>query len=159
MNRSAVISECGRYRYRLFREWKQSDLMPILWVMLNPSTADASIDDPTIRRCIAFSQAWGYGSMLVGNLFAFRSPYPKELNAMAIDLARGPDNWKHLQEMAQNSAKVICAWGKHGGNRVPAEVWSPGGMWCLGMNRDGSPKHPLYVKGDTQLVPAMDHDY
>jgi hypothetical protein len=60
MKSNAVISECGRYRYRLYREWAQSERMPIMWVMLNPSTADASIDDPTIRRCIAFSKAWGY---------------------------------------------------------------------------------------------------
>jgi len=159
MKRDAVISDCGKYRYRLYREWQPSEQMPITWIMLNPSTADASIDDPTIRRCIAFSKAWGYGAMWIGNLYAYRSTDPSVMLRLGANEARGPDNWRHVEDMATNSAKVVCAWGAPGGNKIPKEVWSPGGMWCLGMTKHGAPKHPLYVKGDTQLVAARDHGY
>lgn len=157
MKRDAVISDCGKYRYRLYREWAQTEKMPVLWVMLNPSTADASIDDPTIRRCIAFSKAWGYGALWVGNLYGYRSTDPSVLSKISASEARGPDNWKHIEAMATQSAIVVCAWGAPGGNKIPAEVWCPGGMWCLGTTKHGAPKHPLYVKGDTALVPARDH--
>jgi len=149
--RRAVISECGRYRYRLYREWAKSERMPVLWVMLNPSTADASIDDPTIRRCMAFSKAWGYGAMWVGNIFAIRSTDPSILADVGAEQARGPDNSRHVLAMCHESALVVCAWGVHGGTHIPSFLQCPGGLWHLGLTKGRAPRHPLYVKGSTEL--------
>ena len=77
IRKTADISDCGAYRYRLTREWSDKPLLP--FVMLNPSDANAEIDDPTIRRCMGFARAWGYGGIVVGNLYAFRTPYPETL--------------------------------------------------------------------------------
>jgi hypothetical protein len=74
----AELSACRTYRYRLWRQW-DADLAPVVWVMLNPSTADESADDPTIRKCIGFAQRWGYGGIEVVNLYAYRSPDPRQL--------------------------------------------------------------------------------
>ena len=149
--RLAVISDCGRYRYRLYREWAKSERMPVLWVMLNPSTADANIDDPTIRRCMAFSKAWGYGAMWVGNLYAFRSTDPDALWTMGAQDAHGPENDAHLYAMACESAIAVCAWGAPGGKHVPLTLRCPGGLWHLGRTKHGAPRHPLYIKGTTPL--------
>lgn len=151
MKRDAVISECGRYRYRLYREWEQTENLPVMWLMLNPSTADASIDDPTIRRCIGFSKAWGYGAMWVGNLYAIRSTDPSILTEVSLEVARGPENDRHLFAMAAESAFIVCAWGTPGGTTRP-EIVAPGGLWCLGTTKHGAPRHPLYVAGSQQRV-------
>lgn len=141
MIRLAILSECGTYRYQLFRQWAHTELMPVMWLMLNPSTADANIDDPTIRRCMEFSKRWGYGSMLVGNLFAFRATNPKTL--FTVGDARGPKNEYHLDSMAQRSAKIVCAWGNGGFYPRPALPFCPGGHWHIGKTNSGQPKHPL----------------
>lgn len=140
--RSAVISECGRYRYSLYRKWAETELMPIMWVMLNPSTADGLADDPTIRRCVAFSKRWGFGAMFVGNLYAFRATNPANLPTGSE--AIGPDNERHLYNMGTQSAKVICAWGAHV-QHFPhiRQVGCPGGYWHLGLTANRQPKHPL----------------
>ncbi len=150
--KSAVISDCGKYRYRLYREWEKTDRMPVLWVMLNPSTADADIDDPTINRCVAFSHSWGYGAMLVGNLYAYRSTDPEVLKTISADEAIGPENIHYMRKMLEESAIAVCGWGNPGGKFVPAWLKSHGGLWCLARNKHGSPKHPLYVKGETPLI-------
>ncbi len=156
MKRTALISPCGTYRYRLERIW--NDTLPrIHWIMLNPSTADATQDDNTIRRVISFSQSWGYGSAVVLNLFAYRTPHPKHLQ-QANDPV-GPRNDKHLAEL---NAPIIAAWGAHSFAISRAtEVLtllsrqrnqSSGTLvLCLGQNKNGSPKHPLYVSGESQL--------
>ncbi len=142
MIKDAQISDCGKYRYRLFRKWDmETERMPVMWLMLNPSTADASIDDPTIRRCIKFSQTWGYGAMFVGNLFAYRATNPKEL--YAVGDAVGPENRYHLELMANQSAKIIVAWGNGGLYPRPPLPFCPGGAWHLGLTNSREPKHPL----------------
>lgn len=155
VERAAIISECEKYRYRLWRRWVtppgQGQKMPVLWVMLNPSTADASIDDPTIRRCMAFSKAWGYDAMWVGNMYAIRSTDPGILAEVSADEARGPDNHKHLDQMSQESALIVCAWGAPGGHLMPYTLATPGGTWCLGRTKHGAPRHPLYIAGMTPL--------
>lgn len=147
VERSAVISECGRYRYRLWRKWAESERMPIMWLMLNPSTADADIDDATIRRCMKFSETWGYGSMWVGNLFAWRSTDPTALFGMTEDQRIGPENQEHLISMAHESEKIVCAWGAHGGPFpwvwYRQDIFCPGGRWHLGRTACRSPIHPL----------------
>lgn len=163
VEKSAVISDCGRYRYELRRVWDPTG--PLLeFIMLNPSTADASVDDPTIRRCIAFAMAWGYGGIVVRNLFAFRATNPGALLAIwegslsggdyhggADDLgpAIGPENFDYLARMDADC--TIAAWGAHA---ATLEWWAAGhrierrNLFCLGTNANGSPKHPLYVRAD-----------
>ena len=154
MHKTAVISPCGRYRYQLGRHWEIG--ATALWIMLNPSTADATVDDNTIKRCIAFSQREGFGSLLVGNIYAFCSTDPRALSKLdAID-AFGPDNDLHLRQMALRASRVICAWGSHAAPEwlcLQALPRTPGGMWCLGKTKSGSPKHPLYLPANTPLEP------
>jgi hypothetical protein len=150
MNRSALISRCGTYRYLLRREWNAA-LPCIHWIMLNPSTADAQQDDNTIRRVISFSQQWGYGSVVVLNLFAYRTPHPSILQAASDPV--GPQNDKFLSSI---NGPVIAAWGAHRFAKSRAaevlKLLSPDTL-CLGQNKNGSPKHPLYVSRDTMPTP------
>src|SRR4051812_5648202 len=106
MIKTATISDCGTYRYRLGRSWEPS--MPRLgFVMLNPSVASADIDDPTIRRCIGFAQRLGFGSIDVGNLFAYRATKPKDLKEAGFP--EGPDNNDHLRAIALECQTIVCA--------------------------------------------------
>lgn len=116
--------------------------------MLNPSTADAEQDDPTIRRCIAFAKSWGYGGMMAGNLFAFRSTRPEKLYGKKDPV--GELNDRYLREMAEQCARVVFAWGEHGSLKNAHErVMSLFPVaWCLGKNKSGQPKHPLYIRKD-----------
>lgn len=129
-------------------------MMP--FVMLNPSTADADIDDPTIRRCMSFARREGAGGIVVANQFAFRATEPDDLRK-ATD-AFGPDNENALREVAAEAAAtgmpIVCAWGAHGGksNRHIVILQSAGArLVCLGKTKDGHPRHPLYVRGDQAL--------
>lgn len=147
----ARISDCGQYRYSLLRRVGEGN--PLVWVMLNPSTADAFVNDPTIRRVMRFTKADGFGTAVVVNLFALRSPSPKALRGHADPV--GPENdfvlWKH----AQAGGPIICAWGAGGGQRAAEVLAGPlkgADLWCLGTTKDGSPRHPLYVRGDQPFV-------
>lgn len=154
MERTAVISECGMYRYKLGRCWDHA-LPGVCFVMLNPSTADASIDDPTIRRCIGFAKAWGYGALEVVNLYTYRATAPSELKkALAPN---GPDSGTHLQATAAGAKLLVAAWGNHGTQERAAavmEVLQAVGreVHCLGQTKTGAPRHPLYVRADTLPV-------
>jgi hypothetical protein len=144
--KSAVISEDNNYRYQLSRIWDESK-PAVLFIMLNPSTADASIDDPTIRRCINFAKSWGYGGLYVGNLYAYRSTDPKALKY--VENPVGNDNIAHIQSLVTLVDKVIYAWGN---NQKEPEwlrsiVETP---YCIELSKKGVPKHPLYLKGDLQ---------
>lgn len=160
-NNGAVISECGKYRYRLWRIWDQNKPL-VGFCMLNPSTADASVDDPTIRRLIGFARPWGYGGFYVVNLFALRTPKPVMLKT-ALD-PFGPDNSKHICEVAGMVDTMVCAWGTNGklgmSDRCAlALMYSKGTkITALHINADGSPKHPLYIKGDAKPVPFAGGD-
>ena len=145
-SKGAIISECGKYRYQLWRIW--NDQLPkVLFIMLNPSTADANEDDPTIRRCIAFAKSWGYGGLFVGNLFAYRSTNPSNLKK--VDTPIGPWNTAHVISMFNRSDKAICAWGN---GQSPPNYFK--GLlpkfYYLELSKDGIPKHPLYLKGNLQ---------
>jgi hypothetical protein len=157
MARGAVISDCGLYRYRLSRIWNEARYS-LAFVMLNPSIADADIDDPTIRRCMGFARREGYGGIEVANLYAFRATSPDDL-WRARD-PYGPENDDHLRNVALASAAygtpLICAWGAYGGrNNRPIVLMQNAGaeLMCLGKTKDGHPRHPLYVRGDQPLVP------
>lgn len=147
----ATLSDCGRYRYQLWRAW--GDGPSCVFVMLNPSTADAEKDDPTIRRCIGFAKREGCGSLNVVNLFAFRATKPKDMMAAADPI--GPENDEVIAAALRDPGAVkIAAWGTKGafmgrGAQVRAK-WR-GSLKCLGQTKDGHPLHPLYVPADKPL--------
>lgn len=150
---SAVISACGRYRYSLIRRVNVHRHTWCVFVMLNPSTADANTNDPTIRACMEFARRWECGWLQVVNLFAWRATDPRELGK-AVDPI-GPLNPRHLDEAARNADILVCAWGADGGaNGIHTGSWMREGFtpWHLGLNKDGSPRHPLYIKRSTPLT-------
>lgn len=148
IRRWADFSSCRTWRYTLGRVWDKS-LPRLLFILLNPSTADEQHDDPTNRRGIGFAQSWGYGSVVFVNLFAFRTSKPSEMKR-AIDPV-GPENDRYIREQAVLANRVIAAWGVHGNYRRRDRVVRRmvDNMFCLGLTKDGHPKHPLYVTRDT----------
>lgn len=195
VSQGAQISIDGRYRYRLWREWRngntpdenwlwmyEDDGTPaldgggyhlgtpksVLFIMLNPSTADAAVDDPTIRRCVGFCKAWGYDRLEVANLFAYRTKDPAELLALSdADNPEGPENSATIERLIEapeaffGSAvdKIVCAWGNHGAHLGQDETvlgWLAGreqDCFALRISKDGHPGHPLYLPADAQLMP------
>jgi hypothetical protein len=153
--KGAVISDCGLYRYRLWRAWNTS-LPAVCFVCLNPSTADALDDDPTIRRCIGFANAWGFGGIEVVNLFAYRSAYPHLLFTADVDPV-GPENDRCIVD-ASLGRTVIAAWGalpKRNQRRIEHVIKLLGKahkIECLGTTKHGHPRHPLYLPGNVERV-------
>jgi len=146
--KGAIISECGNYRYSLWRIWHWAKPM-MMFIMINPSKADASNDDPTIKRCIGFAKSWGYGGFYVGNLNAYRATDPKELKKVVDPV--GPLNQNHLLEMSMKSDLIICAWGNKLG--PPSEkIRALGELHYLSVNNDGTPGHPLFLKSDLKPI-------
>lgn len=152
----AIFSPCRQYRYQLWRRWDDSKDM-LMFLMLNPSTADENDNDPTVERCQRRAVQMGYGGLRVANLFAIRSPYPEVLYKTEDPV--GPDNDQAIIESAKESGMVICAWGTDGdyldrGKKV-LELLKTNGIqpYYLQLNQDGSPKHPLYVAYDIQPQP------
>jgi hypothetical protein len=146
----AIIDPTGTYRYRLWRQWDRTQPR-VAFVMLNPSTADAVTDDPTIRRCIRLAQSWGYGSVEVVNLFAYRATQPAVLRRVADPI--GPKNDRYLLQTRRRARTIIAAWGNHGllggrGRVVLRLLGNEAGWHCLGMTKHGQPRHPLYVRRD-----------
>ena len=152
---SAILSECGRYRYRLEREGPGEGTTVV--IMVNPSTADAEIDDATIRKLKGFGARNRWGRLVVGNLFAYRATDVRELARVADPI--GPDNDIHLLDMFFEADRVIFAWGRN--NKVPAplsvrwrSIWALTHLqpMCFGVCADGHPKHPLTLDYRTPLV-------
>ena len=147
--RKAILSPCQQYRYILWRTWSAEPQSPIVFVGLNPSTADGEQDDPTIRRCMSFAKSFGYSSLLMLNIYAFRATNPKALKH-ALDPV-GPDNNYVLNNMYLKSKTVAC-WGTNVPEDMEKRILSiPRDWWCLGQTKAGHPKHPLYLKQSTQL--------
>lgn len=147
-DRGATLSPCRLYRYSLWRVWDQ-DLPQVVWVMLNPSTADANDDDLTLKKCQGFARQWGFGGVLVLNLFAWRETDPEALVACAAKGADivGPENDTHLRLGLLTAHLVVCAWGSHPIARsraaaVLAMVPEDVACECLGRTADGAPRHP-----------------
>lgn len=141
----------GPYRYRLERRWAPGPV--VTWVGLNPSRADALTDDPTLRRMVGFSRAWGFAGLVVVNLFAWRAAHPAELRHVADPV--GPRGNEALEEATTGAELAVACWGQHGRlfNRdgavldaLPAVAWR-----CLGLTRAGQPRHPLYLPGSTPI--------
>lgn len=176
----AELSDCGLYRYRLTRAWDHdgSDTWQpdggraVVFLMLNPSTADGRKDDPTIRRCVGFARRWGFGRLVVVNLFAFRATDPSDM--LRSDDPIGPHNDVWIRRETAGRV-VVLAWGSRS-LTVPksvAPLYCPGRLdalqnrprdvgricrdsgaelKCLGLTSDGQPRHPLYVRGDAELI-------
>lgn len=146
----AVFSPCGRYRYRLWRRWAPGGEC-ILWVMLNPSAAGATEDDPTIRRCVGFSKVWGAHAMEVVNLFAWRATDPRELRLSEDPV--GPANDEHILLASARAFRTIVAWGADplAATRARAVYARLNAPQALGLTKAGAPRHPLYLRRD--LVP------
>lgn len=162
---SARFSRDRRYRLSLTRMWGEGPR--VLWVLLNPSAADAFEDDPTVARCTDFARRWGFGALEAVNLFALVTPSPAVLradprpvgpaNRPANGAANGAANDAAIDAAIARADLVVAAWGAgHGGLLDRAEVVRarlPEGTRCLGVTRSGDPRHPLYLRHDTALVP------
>ncbi|HUR74430.1 MAG TPA: DUF1643 domain-containing protein [Sporichthya sp.] len=144
----AVID--GPYRYTLWRTWiGRPNPALCAWVMLNPSTADADVDNPTIRRCVGYAKAWGFGGIVVRNLFALRATDPAELISAADPV--GPDNDDWLSSRWDGVERVVVAWGTGRYPRLCGDRWKrvaallePMRPVCLREGGNGQPVHPLY---------------
>jgi hypothetical protein len=153
----AIIA--GAYRYLLWRTWDAS-APRLLWVLLNPSTADGVADDPTLRRCISFTRGWRYGGLIVANLFALRTPQPRALRCAPDPVGAEDDGY--LAAAASSAGAVIVGWGAAGGHqgrdRAVLALLADAALLpllCLGTLRDGQPRHPLYVAGSTRPMPFV----
>ena len=149
----ATFSPDRKYRYKLWRAWNSD--RRLLFIMLNPSIADEERDDATQRRCRRFAKDWGFGGYTVGNLFALVSTDPKGLKTEPEPI--GPENDDYLTAMHKAHSLTVVAWGTHGtlggrDRKVLQELLKSGPVFCLGLNKDGTPKHPLYVRADTRYA-------
>jgi hypothetical protein len=140
------------YRYSLTHEWQGGPKKKLVFLMLNPSTADAFKADPTVARCMVWAQKWGYGTLEVVNLFAFRATKPAAMKKAEDPV--GPLNNEFLRDAAAAADLVIAAWGAHGkhqgrGLEVARKVLKVSPLFCLEVIENGHPKHPLYIKGNT----------
>jgi hypothetical protein len=143
----------GPYRYLLWREWEMDAPMvktsPLLFIMLNASTADGKTDDPTIRKCVGFARLWGYRKLIVANEFGGRATKPKDLFKMEDPI--GPHNSHYIREALETAGRVVCAWGANGGwlnqDAAVIRLLDEQGIqpYALGITKHGFPWHPLYI--------------
>jgi hypothetical protein len=150
----AAFSRCRRYRYALWREWDASKPR-VLFIGLNPATADAEQDDNTMRRCQHYARAWGFGSMVVGNLFAYRTTWPRELKKAADPV--GPYNDRWLRRLVREADLTVAMWGNDGNfldrasrikNRLPD-------LHCFKVTAQGAPHHTRGLRNGLQPVPFV----
>ncbi len=155
MNKGAVFSEDRMYRFALWRHW-DACLLPMTFILLNPSTADETKDDPTIRRCVQYARDWDYGGVCIVNIFAFRATDPRTLTRVSDPI--GPDNDYHIKRLS-SEGMVVAAWGTHGayldrGEQVKMMLAERGIRPCvLKLTKDGHPSHPLYLSASLRPVP------
>lgn len=152
-DQGATFDEDRAYRYLLWRKWANGTL--VLWILLNPSTADEHVLDPTLRRVEAFTRAWGHTGFIVANAFAYRSTDPGKLYRFDVEPV-GNDNDQHIKEAASSASIIVCGWGTEPiavdrALRI-THLLRYRRLYCLGVNKNGSPRHPLYLAGKTQLA-------
>ena len=148
METNAVISDCGKYRYELHREW-DDEKGKVLFIMLNPSTADIHNNDLTTIRCMNFAKKWEYGGIMIGNIYPFRAKRPKDLRVWKEERIKHfgysdhGKNQNHVYDMAEQADLIVCAWGcNHPG--VPEWIDNLGDLFYLELCKDRiTPKHPL----------------
>lgn len=142
----ALFSSARDHRFVLWRVWRQNQHI-VHFIGLNPSAADDKENDPTIRRCIQFAKSWGYGGMMITNLFSFRTAFPRELKASTLPLM--PENDRYIRACHQLAEKTVVIWGNDGsfGNRAQtiSSFFHP--LFCIRKNKTGHPAHPLYLPG------------
>jgi hypothetical protein len=152
----AEFSANRRYRYDLWRHWS-SDPGYVLFIGLNPSTADEHDDDATIKRCRDFTARFGYGRFHMANLFALCTKSPSIMRASPDPI--GDDNDQYLIKLANKASVIVCAWGDHGRHQdrdiAVIKLLNDYPLLCLHINQSGTPKHPLYIKADTPLSPYL----
>ncbi|PNL54101.1 DUF1643 domain-containing protein [Enterobacter hormaechei] len=155
MLKYAVFSDCKQYRYSIARTWDETKPYAV-FIGLNPSYADAEQDDPTLGRCISFAQRWGMGGVRIVNLFAFVHTNRFEMMKAADPV--GADNDLYIVETVVNAGVVVAAWGNEGRHlqrSAAIRALLPADTKCFKINAKGEPKHPLYVHGDTALIPFI----
>ncbi len=159
MNKGATIDpDNPNYRYNLWRQWGDGS-KKIVFIMLNPSRADAVIDDPTIRRCINYAQSWDFGLLEVVNLFAYRTKNPSDLAKVPDPI--GPKNDFYLDRAITSASVIVLAWGNQGclqqrNISVLKKLVPRNNVYCLGITLKGHPRHPLYLKRNLCLVRYQD---
>jgi hypothetical protein len=151
----AIFDTSNSYRYSLWRTWSACHPR-IVFILLNPSTADEERNDPTIRRCIGFAQTWKFGSVEVVNLFAYRATDARML--LKIDDPVGEENNYFLMRAVERCSTVVVGWGARGtllgrDRQVMSLLAGRKDVYCLGVTKDGQPRHPLYVRGNSVLIP------
>lgn len=152
MIKDAIVSPCRKYRYALWRIWDTSKPL-VLFICLNPSTADETNDDPTLRRCITFAKSWGYGGVCIANLFAIRATQPAEIKKCEDPIGIENDRW--LVKLADEADLIIGAWGNDGTfqNRSQDVKRLLPTLHYLKMNASGEPAHPLYLPKSLKPFP------
>jgi hypothetical protein len=148
----AIFSDCHAFRYLLWRIWKPEGPI-VLFIGLNPSTANETENDPTIRRCVDFATRWGYGGMYMANLFAFRTPHPKLLRKAEDPI--GAENDFNIKTYTARAQLTVLMWGNHGlwldrWKTVLPLVSNP---YCLTVTKLGQPGHPLYLNRNCKPIP------
>lgn len=149
-NKGAIFSDDRKYRYALWRLWDENKPL-VMFIGLNPSTANENENDPTIRRVINFAKDWGYGGVYMMNLFAYVTAYPKELKECGNPVA---DNDHYLLNISMKCKDTVFAWGnfKEAEERSKEVQNMFKKATCLGINKNGTPKHPLYIKSNTRQI-------
>ena len=149
MKKSAIISDCNKYRFELHRAWDK-DMKKVLFIMLNPSTACGVTNDLTTIRCMNFAKKWGYGGIMIGNIYPFRAKRPRHLRKWLNDFIYSDGhgatmtNRVHVEEMAQKADLIVCAWGCNYKDGTPDWVEELGDLFYLELCKDNiTPKHPL----------------
>ena len=151
INKTANFSSCRKYRYSLSRIWDKKKKC-VLFIGLNPSTADEEADDPTVRRCFNYAKKWGYGGFIMVNLFAYRTTFPSNLKKVKYPV--GKDNDKYIMTLSKKADITVAAWGNNGilYSRDKKILSLLPNLMCLKVNKSGQPAHPLYLKKDLKLT-------
>ena len=149
---TAIFSPCEKYRYILTRRFDPDNPKVCNFIMLNPSTADEKKNDPTVARCCKYAQRWGYGALIVTNIFAYRATKRADMKAHPFPI--GPENVDYIIKAAEMSDFIVCAWGTDGehkwqGRKIIKLLKDP---HCLEITQKGHPKHPLYCKADLEPI-------
>ena len=157
MKKSAVISDCEKYRYQLIRQWDDNKNLA-LFIGLNPSIADDEIDDPTIRRCIGFAKRERFGGFIMANLFAYRATSPCDMKSAEQPVGELNEYW--LEQSISSCKVVIVCWGGNDShlnrhievNELLKKHANNTPILCFGKTKAGQPKHPLYLASNTELI-------
>lgn len=147
MKNTAILSKCRKYRFALWRTW--DDTKPyVMFIGLNPSTADERNDDPTLARCINYAKSWGFGGLCMANLFAYRATNPNDMKSATDPIGSKNNDW--LVKLANEAGLIVAAWGNDGSylgrSKQIKELLT--NVYCLKLNKSGEPAHPLYQKSD-----------